>query len=79
MSDSIAWICEELGVNPEMGPPETTIWEFPMEDDSFGYELEEFYKDIRLDREPVPGLKDAMGTLKIISKIYRESGLDHHA
>ena len=64
---------------PEMGPPETTIWEFPMEDDSFGYELEEFYKDIMLDREPVPGLKDAMETLKIISRIYRESGLDHHA
>ena len=64
---------------PEMGPPETTIWEFPMEDDSFGYELEEFYKDISLDREPAPGLKDAMETLKIISAIYRESGIDHHA
>jgi len=58
---------------PEMGPPETMIWEFPMEDDSWGYELAEFYDDIRLDREPVPGLKDAWETLKIISRIYEES------
>jgi len=58
---------------PEMGPPETMIWEFPMEDDSFGYELAEFYDDILLDREPVPGLKDAWETLKIISRIYEES------
>ena len=62
---------------PEMGPPETICWEFPMGDDSWEFEMNEFYKDILLDREPEAGLADAVAALKIIAKIYMDSGYDH--
>jgi predicted dehydrogenase len=64
---------------PEMGPPETTSWEYPMADDSWSVELAEFFGDIRLDRQPTAGLRDAQEALKIIELIYKESGYDHCA
>jgi predicted dehydrogenase len=64
---------------PEMGPPETTSWEYPMGDDSWSVEMAEFYDDIRLNRAPAAGLSDAYAALKIIEKIYEESGYDHCA
>jgi predicted dehydrogenase len=64
---------------PEMGPPETTTWEFPMADDSWAVEIAEFYDDIRLNRVPSAGLKDACEALKVVEKIYKESGYDHCA
>jgi predicted dehydrogenase len=63
----------------EMGPPETTSWEYPMGDDSWLVEMAEFYDDIRLNRVPAAGLSDAYAALKIIEKIYKESGYDHCA
>ena len=62
---------------PEMGPPETTAWEYPMGDDSWSVEMAEFYDDIRLNRQPAAGLKDAFEALKVVEKIYKESGYDH--
>jgi predicted dehydrogenase len=64
---------------PEMGPPETITWEFPMGDDSWAVEIGEFYDDIRLNRKPSAGLNDAYETLKVIEKIYKESGYDYCA
>lgn len=64
---------------PEMGPPETTSWEYPMGDDSWAIEIAEFFEDIRLDRDPSVGLQDAQAALKVIESIYRESGFDHCA
>jgi predicted dehydrogenase len=64
---------------PEMGPPETTSWEYPMGDDSWAVEMAEFYEDIRLDRHPACGLKDAYEVLKVIEKVYLESNFDHRA
>ena len=64
---------------PEMGPPETTTWEYPMGDDSWAVEMAEFFEDIRLDREPSAGLRDALAALKVVESIYRESGYDHCA
>lgn len=64
---------------PEMGPPETTSWEYPMGDDSWEVEMVEFYEDIRLNRAPAAGLGDAYAALKIIEQIYKESGYDHCA
>jgi predicted dehydrogenase len=58
---------------PEMGPPETTSWEYPMGDDSWAVELAEFYEDIRLDRQPAAGLPDAIAALKIIETVYEAS------
>lgn len=62
---------------PEMGPPETTSWEYPMADDSWSVEMAEFYDDIRLNRSPPAGLDDAYAALKIIEQIYKESSYDH--
>ena len=59
---------------PEMGPPETTAWEYPMEDDSWAVEIAELYDDIRLNRAPAAGLIDAREALKVVEMIYRESG-----
>jgi predicted dehydrogenase len=59
---------------PEMGPPETTIWEYPGEDDSWNLEMEAFLDDIRLERTPVPGLKEARAAMDVVEKIYRGSG-----
>ena len=64
---------------PEMGPPETTSWEYPMGDDSWAVEMKEFYEDIRLGRQPAAGLEDAYQALKILKTIYREYGYDHCA
>ncbi len=58
---------------PQMGPPETVIWEYPMGDVSWKVEFSEFLEDIRLGREPDPGLNDARAALEIIEKIYKES------
>lgn len=55
---------------PEMGPPETTTWEFPMADNSWAVELAEFYEDIALGRQPAASLRDAYETLKVIETIY---------
>jgi predicted dehydrogenase len=59
---------------PEMGPPETIIWEYPREDDSWSLEMEAFLEDIRLERTPVPGLKEARAVMEVVEKIYRSSG-----
>jgi hypothetical protein len=64
---------------PEMGPPETTAWEYPMGDDSWAVEIAEFFDDIRLDRVPAAGLDDAFAALEIVEIVYRGSGYDHRA
>jgi len=64
---------------PEMGPPETTSWEYPMSDDSWSVEIAEFFDDIRLNREPSSNLADASAALDILEQIYRDSGYDHCA
>lgn len=63
----------------QMGPPETTAWEYPMADDSWEAEIADFYDDIRLGRSPSAGLRDAFAALEVIEKIYRTSGYDHRA
>ena len=64
---------------PEMGPPETTSWEYPMSDDSWAVEIAEFFDNIRLNRQPTSSLADASAALDIVEQIYRESGYDHCA
>ncbi len=55
---------------PEMGPPPTTIYEYPMADDSWELEFSEFLKDIELGRIPQPGITDAQATLRIVEQLY---------
>lgn len=59
---------------PEMGPPETTIWEFPRSDDSWSLETAEFMRDITENRTPSPGLAEGIRTLETVEKIYQKSG-----
>jgi predicted dehydrogenase len=59
---------------PEMGPPETTIWEYPRGDQSWSLEVEEFLQDIERGREPKAGLSDALAALEVVEAIYKESG-----
>ena len=58
---------------PQMGPPETTIWEFPRGDESWRIEMQEFFDDIRLKRTPVPGLQEAKAAMAVVEKIYASS------
>ncbi len=55
---------------PQMGPPETSVWEFPGEDDSWKIEMQEFFEDIRLKRTPQPGLKEAKSVLQVVERLY---------
>jgi len=64
---------------PEMGPPETFIWEFPVADDSWQVEFTEFLEDIRLKRQPSVGLEETRAALAIVEKIYADSGYDYHS
>ncbi len=59
---------------PQMGPPETTVFEYPGSDDSWRIETEAFIDDIRLGRVPSPGLREGITTLKTVEEIYRRSG-----
>ena len=58
-----------------MGPPETFIWEYPMADDSWEFELAEFMDDVRQKRAPSPGIHDAHAALTIVEEVYRMSNL----
>ena len=59
---------------PEMGPPETTAWEYPRGDDSWRLEIAEFFTDIRTGREPQPGLREARAALAVVERIHAASG-----
>jgi predicted dehydrogenase len=58
---------------PEMGPPETTIWEYPRGDASWALEVEEFLDDVELGREPAASLADARAVLRVVESIYENS------
>lgn len=58
---------------PNMGPPETYIWEYPMADNSWEIEFNEFIEDIEQQRQPKASLLDAQAALKIVEEIYRIS------
>ncbi len=59
-------------MKPEMGVPETLIYEFPGPDDSWKLELEEFAHDIQTRRRPAVGLDEARAALEIVEAIYRQ-------
>jgi predicted dehydrogenase len=58
---------------PELGPPTTVIYEYPMTDDSWEVEIAEFMEDIRLRRSAQPGIKDAQAALRIVEQLYAGS------
>jgi predicted dehydrogenase len=57
-------------MKPEMGPPETTIWEYPGDDTSWQLELNTFVRAIEAGGPRGPGLRDAEAALEVVEKIY---------
>jgi predicted dehydrogenase len=55
---------------PDMGPPPTIIYEYPMPDHSWELEIASFFEDIRLNRAPQPGVAEAQQALRIIEQLY---------
>ncbi len=66
--------CTYYKMLPQMGPPETTVWDYPAGDNSWSLELAAFAEDIRTGRAPSPGLREGIRTLEIVEHIYRASG-----
>jgi predicted dehydrogenase len=62
---------------PQMGPPETTIWEYPGEDPSWRQEFEAFVGAIQEGRKPLAGLPEAAAALEIVQRIYGATPDDH--
>jgi predicted dehydrogenase len=60
---------------PEMGPPPTTIWEYPGEDRSWQMEWAHFKRCIAERRQPVGNLDDAVAALDVIGRLYDASGV----
>ncbi len=58
---------------PEMGPPVTTHFEFPEADTSWKREMDAFDEDIRLHRQPSPGLAETLHTLEVVQAIYAKA------
>ena len=56
----------------KMGKPSKKIWVYK-KDLSWKIELDEFYKDIKFDRNSSPGLNEALKNLNIINKIYKSN------
>jgi predicted dehydrogenase len=64
-------------MKPEMGIPDTKVYEFPGADESWRKELTEFERDVQLRRKPDAGLAEARAALQIVWEIYRKSGMSH--
>ncbi len=56
---------------PEMGPPETTIYEFPRSDNSWKLEIEAFISDIKSNN--LNSVIESIKTLELVDKIYSEN------
>jgi predicted dehydrogenase len=58
---------------PELGPPETVIFEYPFPDRSWEDELIYFVKCIKENIQPEGNLHDAHAALEIIGEVYRHN------
>jgi len=57
-------------MKPEMGVPDTKVYEFPGADDSWRIEMVHFESDVQKIRAPDAGLNEARAALQIVEKIY---------
>ena len=58
---------------PQMGPPETTIWEYPGEDSSWTAEFRDFEKAVANERGVGATLDDAVAALEVVGAVYAQS------
>lgn len=68
-------------MKPEMGIPDTKVYEFPGPDESWRNEMVEFERDIgkaesgkRKAETRIPGLLEARTAMEIVEKIYEKAG-----
>jgi predicted dehydrogenase len=64
---------------PQMGPPETTIWEYPGEDSSWVAEFRDFEKTVTGERGLGAALEDAVAALEVVGAVYARSALTRRA
>ena len=55
---------------PQMGPPQTTIWEFPFPDRSFADEFENFVAAVEGRARAIGDIDDAYANLCIVEAVY---------
>jgi predicted dehydrogenase len=60
-------------MKPEMGIPDTKVYEFPGADESWKIEMTKFEEDVCLKRSPDAGLIGARAALAVVEKIYASS------
>jgi predicted dehydrogenase len=60
---------------PQMGPPDTTSWEYPGEDRSWHREYAHFLACIEHGTPVLGGLEDALAALKIVDRLYEQASL----
>jgi predicted dehydrogenase len=60
-------------VLPEMGPPDTTVWEFPGDDVSWEHELQAFADGIQSGVAMTRSLHDAEAALAVVDAVYRNT------
>jgi len=58
-------------MKPEMGIPDTKVYEFPGPDESWRKEVLEFEKDVQMKRKPDAGLAEVRAALQIVETIYQ--------
>lgn len=56
---------------PQMGPPETTIWEYPGEDRSWQAEFADLRKSLAGDATLGGELEDGLAALRVVEEAYR--------
>jgi hypothetical protein len=60
---------------PEMGPPETTSWEYLGEDTSWNREWGAFVRNIERGGDLTSSLDNARAVLSVVPEVYRGSRL----
>ena len=55
---------------PRMGPPDTTIWEYPGEDRSWHLEWQHFQDCIAGGKTSGGNMEDALAALRVVQKLY---------
>jgi predicted dehydrogenase len=55
---------------PAMGPPETAVWEYPGEDESWSTEYRHMVGCLRAGRPLSGGIEDALAVLEIVRQVY---------
>jgi predicted dehydrogenase len=60
-------------MKPEMGVPDTKVYEFPSADESWRIELIQFEEDVRNQRRSDASLREAKAAMEVVEQIYRRS------